>query len=155
VRKGRRDLPCRANRNRDGKRVGDALYRARGLAIIPGVQRQPLRSKAVISAGYDEAARELELEFRSGHVYRYENVPASVYAWLLRIQNKGGFVRRMSHGHYVERAVCAAERAAYAPAAEGAGQGEARGGAAGVAPLEGSLEDTLRASLERLAKPPA
>ena len=38
------------------------------------MQRERLKSKAVISAGYDASARELELEFRSGHVYRYENV---------------------------------------------------------------------------------
>jgi hypothetical protein len=104
------------------------------------VQRERLKSKAVISAGYDEATLELELEFRSGHVYRYEKVPPAVYAWLLRIENKGGFVRRMISGRYAERAVRAAER--------------------GDVPADGSrppdsLEDTLRASLARLLDPPA
>jgi hypothetical protein len=145
----------RANQNGDGNLVGNALYRERAFAIMPAVQRQRLRSKAVISAGYDEATRELELEFRSGHVYRYENVPASVHAWLRRIQNKGGFVRRMIHGRYVERAVSSAEGAAHAPARERAGEGEAAEGTPRTAELEDSLEDTLRASLERLAKPPA
>jgi hypothetical protein len=102
------------------------------------VQRKPLKSRAIISAGYDEVTGELELEFRSGHVYRYAGVPPAVYAWLLRIENKGGFVRRMISGRYGERAVSASERAA--------GNG---------LPLAASLEDTLRASLDRLLKPPA
>jgi hypothetical protein len=104
------------------------------------VQRRPLRSKALVSAGYDEATLELELEFRSGHVYRYAAVPATVYAWLQRIENKGGFVRRMISGRYVERAVPASERHDGPPGAE---------------PPPDSLEDTLRASLDGLAKPPS
>jgi hypothetical protein len=100
-----------------------------------------LRSRAVVSAGYDEQALELELEFRSGHVYRYEGVPPSVYAWLLRIENKGGFVRRMIQGRYVERAVPRS-----APVSAGAMPGSG-------APGPDALEDALRASLEQLGKP--
>lgn len=100
--------------------------------ILPGVERQRLESIAILSAGYDAAAQELELEFRSGHVYRYENVPASVHDWLLRTRNKGGFVRRMITGRYVERAVPSA------PAETLPGL---------------SLEEALRASLERGVKP--
>jgi hypothetical protein len=103
------------------------------------VQRERLKSKAVLSAGYDERTLELELEFRSGHVYRYENVPTTVYAWLLRIENKGGFVRRMIVGRYVERAVPREESGPASPQD-------------GSAP--NSLEDALRASLDRLLEPP-
>ncbi len=95
----------------------------------------------MVSAGYDEQALELELEFRSGHVYRYESVPPSVYAWLLRIENKGGFVRRMIHGRYVERVV---PRSAPPEPSEMLASG---------APLPNALEDALRASIERLGKP--
>ena len=98
------------------------------------MQRVPLKSSAIISAGYDPDERALELEYRSGHVYRYEDVPASVYEWLLRIENKGVFVRRMVAGRYVERAVA----------------GPARPVAARDAP---TLEQALRASIERLSDP--
>jgi hypothetical protein len=101
------------------------------------VQRERLKSKAIVSAGYDQLTSELELEFQSGHVYRYEGVPMSVHAWLLRTQNKGGFVRRMITGRYVERAM----------------PGTGRGQPSSTPP--DALEDTLRASLEQLAKPPA
>jgi hypothetical protein len=102
-----------------------------------------LRSKALVSAGYDEQALELELEFRSGHVYRYERVPRSVYEWLLRVENKGGFVRRMIQGCYVERGL---------PRPGPSAPGEA---AAPGAPGLDALESALRASLERLDKPGA
>lgn len=111
-------------------------------AIIAGVERQPLKSRAVVSAAYDARSLELELEFRSGHVYRYESVPPSVYAWLLRVENKGGFVRRMIQGRYLERAV----------ARSSPGPGEA---SATHAEGPDALEDALRASLERLGKPGA
>lgn len=95
----------------------------------------------MVSAGYDEQTLELELEFRSGHVYRYESVPPNVYAWLLRIENKGGFVHRMIQGRYVERAV---------PRSAAAASGETP---APGAPEPDALEHALRASLERLGKP--
>jgi hypothetical protein len=101
------------------------------------VERVRLRSRAVISAGYEVATLELELEFSSGHVYRYAGVPPTVFEWLLRIENKGGFVRRMIQGKYPESALGRQQQGQLA-AADGA-----------------SLEDALRASLEQLGKPPA
>jgi hypothetical protein len=97
------------------------------------VQRERLESKAIVSAGYDEATGELMLEYRSGHVYRYEGVPASLYAWLLRTKNKGGFVRRMIAGRYGERSVGAEPPPGTPPAP--------------------SLEEALLASLAQLSKP--
>jgi hypothetical protein len=91
------------------------------------VQRQPVESRALRSVGYDAEAEELELEFQSGQVYRYERVPASVYEWLLRARNKGIYVTRQISGRYVERAVPQT---------------------AGTPP--DALEEALRASLERL-----
>jgi KTSC domain-containing protein len=106
------------------------------------VERVRLRSKAVVSAGYDAATRQLELEFRSGHVYRYEGVAPTVFEWLLRIENKGGFVRRMIQGKYPESALGREEQGR-----QHRGQLAAADGA--------SLEDALRASLEQLGKPSA
>jgi hypothetical protein len=97
-----------------------------------------LRSNAVVAAGYDAATLELELEFSSGHAYRYEGVAPAVFEWLLRTKNKGGFVRRMIQGRYTESALRSAAQL------EGAG----------AAPEERSLEEVLRASLEQFAKPP-
>jgi hypothetical protein len=64
------------------------------------MHRVALRSRAIISAGYDAETQRLELEFRSGRVYRYSGVPQGVWDFLLRSASKGGYVNRMIDGHY-------------------------------------------------------
>lgn len=85
---------------------------------------------------------ELELEFRSGRVYRYRAVPRGVLDWLLRSKNMGAFVTRMIVGRYpmVE------SREEQALPSAGAG-----GDVCALA--EASLEQALRASLARLSDP--
>jgi hypothetical protein len=69
------------------------------------MDRQPVASRALASVGYEADTGALEIEFRSGRVYRYEAVPASVHAWLLRTKNKGIFVAHHLSGRYAERAL--------------------------------------------------
>jgi hypothetical protein len=64
------------------------------------MQRTGLPSRSVRSAGYDPAGQRLELEFSSGGVYEYFDVPASVYDWLLRVPNKGRYVTKMISNRY-------------------------------------------------------
>jgi hypothetical protein len=64
------------------------------------MERVALRSHAVVSAGYDADARVLEIEFSSSRVYRFSDVPAGVYEWLLRVPNKGVYVARSITGRY-------------------------------------------------------
>jgi hypothetical protein len=64
------------------------------------MRRIPLDSSAVKSAGYDDEAMELELEFRGGRVYRFRDVPKGVYDFLLRTPEKGRYVRRMISDRY-------------------------------------------------------
>ena len=67
------------------------------------MQRSKLESRAITSAGYDVSARILEIEFSSGRVYEYADVPESVYSWLLRTPHKGAYVSRMINGRYAHR----------------------------------------------------
>lgn len=64
------------------------------------MERVPLASRAVTSAGYDAATRTLEIEFTAGRLYLFREVPASVYDWLLRVPNKGVYVSRCISGRY-------------------------------------------------------
>lgn len=68
--------------------------------MLPDMQRTPLKSRAVLSAGYDVESRVLELEFHNGRVYRYRDVPEGVYQFLLRTESKGGYVNRMIQDRY-------------------------------------------------------
>jgi hypothetical protein len=73
------------------------------------MQRVPLASNTVLSAGYDSESQQLELEFRNGRVYRYSGVPQGVYDFLVRAPSKGGFVNRMIDGRYPHQDVSAPE----------------------------------------------
>jgi hypothetical protein len=69
------------------------------------MERSPLASRTVLSAGYDAESQVLELEFSSGRTYQFDGVPRATYEWLLRTPSKGGFVTRMINGRYPYRDV--------------------------------------------------
>jgi hypothetical protein len=64
------------------------------------IERRPLASTALASAGYDAETQQLEIEFRSGRTYRYRDVPAGVYEFLLRTPRKGSYFARIIEGRY-------------------------------------------------------
>ena len=98
------------------------------------MERHAVDSQALRSLGYESTTGLLELEFSSGHVYRYEAVPASVVEWLERSRNKGRYVQHHLAGRYGETRV---ERPGPVPTSDG------------------DLEATLLASLRpRPSKPP-
>ena len=45
------------------------------------------------AVGYDRKANELEVVFKTGDIYRYENVPPSKYADLLKAESKGMYMQ--------------------------------------------------------------
>jgi hypothetical protein len=55
------------------------------------VNRTPVTSDMLCSVGYDSATGTLEVEFRSGAVYEYVDVPCDHYNALLAASSKGRF----------------------------------------------------------------
>lgn len=55
------------------------------------MQRQPVESSMLRSAGYDPERSILELEFNNGRIYRYFGVPQEVFAELLIAESKGQY----------------------------------------------------------------
>lgn len=53
------------------------------------MQRFPVQSSVLESAGYDPARRWLDVEFRSGLLYRYFQVPSHHYQELMKADSKG------------------------------------------------------------------
>lgn len=66
------------------------LARSRGME--DAVERVAVESSSIVSVGYDASARSLELEFTSGGVYRYVDVPPQIHAALMASASKGRFV---------------------------------------------------------------
>ncbi|MFQ5911262.1 MAG: KTSC domain-containing protein [Thermoplasmata archaeon] len=53
--------------------------------------RKPVESSNLISVGYDSKSATLEIEFRSGDVYRYFDVAESLYVKLMEAPSHGKF----------------------------------------------------------------
>jgi hypothetical protein len=51
--------------------------------------RTPVKSSSLKSVGYDPATKALEIEFASGQVYRYADVPAESFADLMSAASIG------------------------------------------------------------------
>ena len=59
------------------------------------MKRSWVRSQSVRSVGYDADVATLEIEFRTGVVYRYFMVPARVYRQLREAPSVGTFVNKV------------------------------------------------------------
>jgi hypothetical protein len=59
------------------------------------MDRTPVVSSSVASVGYDAHAFVLEIEFRNGRVYRYDQVPAAAYRLLLQAPSIGEYVNQV------------------------------------------------------------
>src|SRR6266849_6266739 len=69
------------------------------------MNRTPLKSSSILSAGYDEATRTLELEFASLACYQYFQVPPSIYAAFQAAGSKGHFHALYLAGKYEYKCV--------------------------------------------------
>jgi len=63
------------------------------------MDRQPVPSSNIRSIGYEPDTRTLEVEFRSGSVYQYSDVPLAVYEGLMQAASKGSYF----HNHVKDR----------------------------------------------------
>jgi hypothetical protein len=64
------------------------------------VERKPVQSSNLAGIGYNRSARVLEIEFQSGAIYRYREVPAEIYEGLLSAESKGQYFIRHVRGRY-------------------------------------------------------
>ena len=64
------------------------------------MNRTPVTSSSIASAGYLAEGSTLEVEYRNGSVYQYFAVPKSLFESLLRAESKGMFVSERIRGHY-------------------------------------------------------
>ncbi|HEX8087765.1 MAG TPA: KTSC domain-containing protein [Blastocatellia bacterium] len=55
------------------------------------MNRIRVSSSNLASVGYDYDTQTLEIEFKGGSIYRYPNVPESIYAGLMNAGSKGGY----------------------------------------------------------------
>jgi len=68
--------------------------------ITSRILRQPVQSSAFAKVGYSKRRQILEIEFVNGAVYRYFDVPLSVYRELMWAESKAGFYDSNIRKHY-------------------------------------------------------
>ena len=64
------------------------------------MNRDPVASSNLASAGYDEAAQTLEIEFANGAIYQYYNVGSDLYEQFAHSSSKGQFLNTYIRSGY-------------------------------------------------------
>src|SRR6266480_4628241 len=68
--------------------------------IVSHIPREPVNSTAIAKVGYSKRRHMLEIEFVNGAVYRYLDVPASMYRDLVTAESKARFYDSNIKRHY-------------------------------------------------------
>jgi hypothetical protein len=64
------------------------------------MQRQSVQSSNLRSVGYDAQSNTLEIEFNTGGVYQYFDVPANVYQGLISASSHGTYFHNYIKSSY-------------------------------------------------------
>ena len=64
------------------------------------MDRQSVSSSNIKSVGYDSKSKILEIEFHSGGIYQYFNVPESIYNGILSASSHGSYFHRYIKDKY-------------------------------------------------------
>lgn len=68
------------------------------------MKREPVESSIIESVGYDADEEILEIEFKEGGIYRYREVPESVYRGLMSVDSHGTYhAEHIKHSYPFER----------------------------------------------------
>ena len=67
---------------------------------VSHIPREPVQSSAIAKVGYSKRRHVLEIEFVNGAVYRYLDVPGTVYRDLMSAESKARFYDSNIRKHY-------------------------------------------------------
>ncbi len=81
-----------------GSRVLAAVGEEDWLSV--SIERKTVHSTNLISFGYNRILRVLEIEFRSGGIYRYRDVTNEVFEALVNAESKGRYFSQHIRGRY-------------------------------------------------------
>ena len=67
------------------------------------IRREAVESSSIASIGFNAELQVLEIEFRSGALYRYLAVPPAVFDGLQKAESKGRYFTQNIRGHFEYR----------------------------------------------------
>lgn len=65
------------------------------------MDRIPVESTQIKSVGYDRTTQMMEIEFNGGALYRYEEVPETMFISLRVAKSKGSFFHKLIRGKFI------------------------------------------------------
>ena len=68
------------------------------------MERERVQSSNLRSVSYDEAKKNLEIEFHSGIIHQYQNVPSKIHADLMNASSAGIFYTEKIKNRF--RSIC-------------------------------------------------
>lgn len=68
--------------------------------MVTEIDIKPVRSRDLALIGHDRETGTLEIVFRAGGVYRYQNVPENVYHALMAAPSHGTFFQKNIKNQY-------------------------------------------------------
>ena len=66
------------------------------------MERQPISSSNIVSAGYDPATQTLELEFKNGVVWQYMNFPEFMWFEFLGAPSQGKYFQSQIRSRFAD-----------------------------------------------------
>jgi KTSC domain-containing protein len=72
----------------------------RPTTVVSHIRRESVDSTAIATIGYSKKLRALEIEFVNGAIYRYSEVPNSLYRELTKANSKARFYDKNIRGRY-------------------------------------------------------
>jgi len=69
------------------------------------MERVPVESSHIRSIGYDENTSRLEIEFKDGTVYEYDDVPQHVHEELMAADSQGVYANSNIYKKYTQRKI--------------------------------------------------
>jgi hypothetical protein len=73
--------------------------------VAATAHRMPVKSSVIASVGYNVIHRTLEIEFVSGKVYQYAQVPAYIHDELMDTRSKGQYFSHYIRDKYTTREI--------------------------------------------------
>ena len=83
--------------------VGSCVLRrleAKEDSLTVPIRREAVESRSIASIGFHTELRVLEIEFRSGALYRYFAVPRSIFEGIRQAESKGRYFSQSIRGRF-------------------------------------------------------
>lgn len=67
------------------------------------IERKPVKSHTILTMGFDDLTKRLQVEFRNKSVYTYYDVPKFIYERALTKNSINSYLNKTVYNHYKQK----------------------------------------------------